>query len=34
VRHCLSADAVLFGYGFDLNSTAIGKNPMAALEAF
>jgi len=28
------ADAVLFGYGFDLNSTAIRKNPMAALEAF
>ncbi len=25
---------MLFGYGFDLNSTAIRKNPMAALEAF
>lgn len=33
-RHDLPADAVLFGYGFDLNSTAIRKNPMAALEAF
>jgi glycosyltransferase involved in cell wall biosynthesis len=33
-RHGLPADAVLFGYGFDLNSTAIRKNPMAALEAF
>ena len=34
VRHGLPADAVLFGYSFDLNSTAIRKNPMAALEAF
>ena len=25
---------MLFGYGFDLNSTAIRKNPMGALEAF
>ena len=25
---------VLFGYGFDLNSTAIRKNPMGALETF
>jgi hypothetical protein len=33
-HHSLPADAVLFGYGFDLNSTAIRKNPMAALEAF
>ena len=33
-RHGLPADAVLFGYGFDLNSTATRKNPMAALEAF
>jgi glycosyltransferase involved in cell wall biosynthesis len=32
--HGLPNDAVLFGYGFDLNSTAIRKNPMAALEAF
>lgn len=33
-RHGLPADVVLFGYGFDLNSTATRKNPMAALEAF
>ena len=33
-RHGLPATAVLFGYGFDLNSTACRKNPMAALEAF
>ena len=33
-RHRLPQDAVLFGYGFDLNSTAIRKNPMGALEAF
>ena len=33
-RHGLPTDALLFGYGFDLNSTAIRKNPMAALEAF
>ena len=33
-RHGLPAEAVLFGYGFDLNSTAIRKNPMGALEAF
>ena len=25
---------MLFDYGFDLNSTAIRKNPMGALEAF
>ena len=33
-RHGLPQEAVLFGYGFDLNSTAIRKNPMGALEAF
>ena len=33
-RFALPQDAVLFGYGFDINSTAIRKNPMAALEAF
>lgn len=33
-RHGLPTDAVLFGYGFDLNSTAARKNPMGALEAF
>lgn len=33
-RRGLPGNAVLFGYGFDLNSTAIRKNPMAALEAF
>jgi hypothetical protein len=33
-RHQLPADAVLFGYGFDLNSTASRKNPIGALEAF
>jgi hypothetical protein len=33
-HHGLPQEAVLFGYGFDLNSTAIRKNPMAALEAF
>ena len=33
-RHGLPAETVLFGYGFDLNSTAIRKNPMGALEAF
>jgi hypothetical protein len=33
-RHDLPTDAVLFGYGFDLNSTAIRKNPIGALEAF
>ncbi len=32
--HGLPAEAVLFGYGFDLNSTAIRKNPMGALETF
>jgi glycosyltransferase involved in cell wall biosynthesis len=30
----LPIDAVVFVYSFDLNSTAIRKNPMAALEAF
>ena len=30
----LPKDAVVFVYSFDLNSTAIRKNPMAALEAF
>ena len=30
----ISSETVLFGYGFDLNSTAIRKNPMGALEAF
>ena len=30
----LPNDAVVFVYSFDLNSTAIRKNPMAALEAF
>ena len=33
-RHGLPAETVLLGYGFDLNSTAIRKNPMGALEAF
>jgi hypothetical protein len=33
-RHDLPADVVLFGYSFDLNSSAIRKNPMGALEAF
>ena len=33
-RHGLSAESVLFGYGFDHNSTAIRKNLMGALEAF
>ncbi len=30
----ISTETVLFGYGFDLNSTAIRKNPMGALEVF
>ena len=30
----LPINSVVFGYGFDLNSTAIRKNPMGALEAF
>ena len=30
----LPLGSVLFGYGFDLNSTAIRKNPLGALEAF
>ena len=34
LRHGLPAETVLFGYGFDLNSTAIRKNPMGALVAF
>jgi hypothetical protein len=33
-RHDLPADVVLFGYGFDLSSSANRKNPMGALEAF
>ena len=33
-RHSLPTETVLFGYRFDLNSTAIRKNPMGALEAF
>ena len=33
-RHNLPLEAILYSYGFDLNSTAIRKNPMAALEAF
>ena len=33
-RNGLPTEKVLFGYGFDLNSTAIRKNPMGALEAF
>ena len=33
-RYGLPTETVLFGYGFDLNSTAIRKNPMGALEAF
>ena len=33
-RHGLPANTVLFGYGFDLNATAIRKNPMGALDAF
>ncbi len=33
-RHGLPGETVQFGYGFDLNSTASRKNPMAALEAF
>lgn len=33
-RHGLPADAVVFGYGFDFNSTAIRKNPLGTLEAF
>ena len=30
----LPTNSVLFGYGFDLNSTATRKNPMGTLEAF
>jgi hypothetical protein len=33
-RHQLPSDAVIFGFGFDLKSTAIRKNPMGSLEAF
>lgn len=33
-RHQLPSDAVIFGFGFDLKSTAIRKNPMGTLEAF
>ena len=34
LRHGLPVEKVVFGYGFDLNSTAIRKNPMATLEVF
>ncbi len=34
LRHGLPAETELFGYGFDLNSTAIRKNLMGAFEAF
>lgn len=30
----IPSEAVLFGYGFDFNSSTIRKNPMGALEAF
>jgi hypothetical protein len=33
-RYELPANVVLFGYSFDLNSSAIRKNPIGALEAF
>ena len=33
-RYGLPSETVLFGFSFDLNSTAIRKNPMGALEAF
>ena len=33
-KFSLPEDAVIFCYSFDLNSTAIRKNPFAALEAF
>ena len=33
-RYGLRTSSVLFGYGFDLNSTAIRKNPLGALEVF
>jgi hypothetical protein len=33
-RHQLPSDAVIFGFGFDLKSTAIRKNPTSTLEAF
>jgi len=32
--HGLPAEAVIFAYGFDFNSTATRKNPMGVLEAF
>jgi hypothetical protein len=34
LRYQLPMDAVVFGFGFDLKSTAIRKNPMGTLEAF
>lgn len=34
LEHRLPLDSIIFVYGFDFNSTAIRKNPMAALEAF
>jgi hypothetical protein len=33
-RHGLPGDAVLFGYGFDGNPDAFGRNPRGAVEAF
>lgn len=33
-RHGLPGDAVLFGYGFDGNPEAFGRNPRGAVEAF
>jgi hypothetical protein len=33
-RHGLPIEAMIFCYGFDLNSTAARKNPIAVLEAF
>ena len=33
-RFGVPSETVLFGYGFDFNSSAIRKNPMGALEAF
>ena len=33
-KYSIPAKSILFCYGFDFNSTAIRKNPMAALEVF
>jgi len=33
-KHQLPSSSVIFGFGFDLKSTASRKNPMGALEAF